>query len=131
MADSRLDYSAQKEARLVRSEPPYLRLRGTPGHWRVYEVRGTGRMVAPRGGGSARLASLGPESFTLRVSQPGSFLVRVRATPYWRVAEGPACVGADGQWTRVRAPEAGIVRVVTRFSPTGALDAATRQATDC
>jgi hypothetical protein len=65
------------------------------------------------------------------VTQPGAFLVRVRATPYWRVAEGPACVGADGPWTRVRAPEAGIVRVVTGFSPGRVLEAATGSATDC
>ena len=63
---------------------------------------GTGactRCAAPagwsrRGSGRARLAALGPESFTLRVSKPGTFLVRVRATPYWRVADGPACVGS-------------------------------------
>jgi hypothetical protein len=131
LADSRLDYSAQQEAALVRREPAYLRLRATPGRWRVYEVLGTARMLEERAGGRARLASLGPESFVLRVSTPGSFVVRVRATPYWRLARGPGCVGRAGQWTLVRVPSPGLVRVVTRFSPGQALAAATGRAKRC
>jgi hypothetical protein len=130
LPDSRLDYSAQQEATLVRHEPAYLRLRATPGRWRIYEVRGTAHMLEERAGGRAKLTWLGPESFVLRVSKPGSFVVRVRATPYWRIA-GPGCVGRAGQWTLVRAPAPGRVRVVTRFSPARALAAATGRTRRC
>jgi hypothetical protein len=131
LPDSRLDYSAQQEAALVRREPRYLRLRATPGRWRVYEVLGTARMLEERAGGRARLTWLGPESFVLRVFKPGSFIVRVRATPYWGLANGPGCVGRAGQWTLVRVPAPGRVRVVTRFSPGQALAAATGRAGRC
>jgi hypothetical protein len=47
----------------------------------------------------------------------------VRHTPYWRVEQGDACVGADGSWTVVRADRPGTVRVTTRFSMGAALQA--------
>jgi hypothetical protein len=131
LPDSRLDYSAQQEAALVRREPAYLRLRATPGHWRIYEVRGTAHMLEERAGGRATLSSLGPESFVLQVSKPGSFVVRVRPTPYWRLAKGPGCVGSAGHWTLVRVPAPGRVRVVTRFSPGQAIAAATGRTRRC
>jgi hypothetical protein len=131
LPDSRLDYSAQREAALVRSGPAYLRFRAAVGRWQVYEVLGTARMVSARGGGRARLARLGPESFTLQVSRPGNFVVRVHPTPYWGLAQGPGCVGRTGKWTLVHAPRSGPVEVVTRFSPSQALEAATGTARRC
>jgi hypothetical protein len=132
LPDSRLDYSAQQEAALVRSGPAYLRFRAAVGRWQVYEVLGTASMVTGRNGGRARLAKLGPESFTLNVIRPGSFVVRVRSTPYWRFAQsGPGCIGKAGQWTLVRAPRRGLVEVVTSFSPSRAFEAATGGADRC
>jgi hypothetical protein len=125
LPDSRLDYSAQREAAIVRSEPDYLHLRATPGHWKIYEVRGAGPMLAAGAGAQGRLVSLGPESFTLAVTRPGDFVLRVRATPYWRIAGGAGCIGRAGDWTLVRAARPGVMRVVTRFSPGRAWRAAT------
>jgi hypothetical protein len=131
LPDSRLDYSAEQEAAIVRAQPPYLELRATPGNWRVYAVRGTGPMLQVGGGGEGELTSLGPESFTLHVTKPGDFVVRVRATPYWRLVDGGGCLGRAGDWTLVRAAHPGTFRVITRFSPARAWRAATGSAGKC
>jgi hypothetical protein len=131
LPDSRLDYSAQNEATIVRGEPPYLRLRGTTDHWRIYSVRNAGPMLQVGAGGRGRIASMGPESFMLEVTRPGDFVVRVRATPYWRLARGGACLGRAGEWTLLRAAQPGTFRVTTRFSPGRAWRAATGSAGKC
>jgi hypothetical protein len=118
-SDARLDYSAADENRLIRERPPYLRRRAVLEHWEVYEVVGGPGLVR----GPAALTALRPESFTLRVARPGVARVMVRHTPYWRVEQGDACVGADGSWTVVRADRPGTVRVTTRFSMGAALQA--------
>jgi hypothetical protein len=125
LPSARLDYSAQREAAIVRSAPAYLRLRAVAGPWRIYAVRGTGPMLEPGAGARGRLERLGPESFTLAVSRPGDFVVRVRATPYWGLATGAGCVGRAGDWTLVRAAQPGRFRVVTGFSAARAWGAAT------
>ncbi len=111
-SSARLDYSAQEEDDLIRARPSYLRLRATLRHWQVYEVVPATAIVSAVGAGRARISALEPESFALDVERPGTFVVRVRHTPYWR---GPAgvCVGRAGDWTAVRAPRSGIVRVRT------------------
>jgi hypothetical protein len=126
-SDARLDYSAADEDRLVRAQPPYLRLRGRLEHWDLYEVAGTPGLV--RGG--ARLTALEPESFTLDVVQAGSFEVKVRSSPYWRVERGTACVGEAGDWTRVRADRPGTVKVSMRFSAPAAARAALKRERQC
>lgn len=131
LPDSRLDYSAQREAAVVRSEPDYLQQRATPGHWRIFAVRGAGPMLTAGAGASASLTSLGPESFTLQVMQPGDFVVRVRATPYWRLARGGGCLGRAGDWTLVRAAQPGAFKIVTEFSPESAWQAATGSPGNC
>ncbi len=125
LPDARFDYSAQTEAAIVRSEPTYLELRATIPHWRIYAVRHTGPMLQAGAGASGRLAALGPESFVLRVVRPGDFVVRIRATPYWRLTGGGGCVGRAGDWTLVRAAQPGLIRVTTSFSPARAWQAAT------
>jgi hypothetical protein len=131
LPSARLDYSAQKEAAIVRSEPPYLRLRAAAGDWRIYSVRKTGPMLQVGGGARGSLTALGPESFTLTVTRPGDFVVRVRPTPYWRLAAGGGCLGRAGEWTLVRAAQPGIFRITTRFSPARAWRAATRSPGKC
>ena len=58
--------------RLVREDPPYLRLRARLAHWRVYEVVRARRLVSPlrRRPRAARRRST-PESFTLERRAPG------------------------------------------------------------
>ena len=52
--------------------------------------------------GAARLVALGPNSVTLRALRPGTALVRVRFSPYWKLSGGHGCVAQgrrlhDGQ----------------------------------
>jgi hypothetical protein len=126
-SDARLDYSAVDEDRLIREQPPYLRLRGRLEHWQVYEVTASPGLVR----GPARLAAVGPESFALAFERPGSALVRIRYTPYWRVDAGSACLGEEGDWTLVRADRGGNVRISTRFSADAARRAATGSTRRC
>ncbi len=129
-SDARLDYSAQDEDRLVREEPPYLRLRARLEHWRIYEVVDATPMLSQIGIGRASLAGLGPESFVLSVERAGRFVVRVRPTPYWDGGPG-VCVGESGGWTLVRVPGPGEVRVRANFSAEAAWRAARGSSRRC
>jgi hypothetical protein len=129
-SDARLDYSAQDEDRLVRQEPPYLRLRARLPHWRIYEVAPATPMLTQLDSGRASLAALGPESFDLSVERPGRFLVRVRYTPYWDGGDG-VCIGEAGDWTLVRPSAPGHVRVRTVFSAAAASRAARGKSRRC
>jgi hypothetical protein len=114
LPDTKLDYSGRQEARLVTGGLPYLKLRWTAPHWRVYEVTSPHSLVTPEGSARIRALSLGAEQVRLAVDRPGSALVRVRWTPYW-VANG-ACVERDGDWTRITAQRAGNIRLRIDFS---------------
>ncbi len=130
-SDARLDYSAVDEDRLVRAEPPYLRLRGRLAHWDVYEVVGDATLGSGRAARARRSDGSEPESFTLDVAQAGFFEVKVRSSPYWKVERGTACVGQAGDWTLVRADRPGIVRVSIGFSASAAGRAALRRERSC
>lgn len=117
LPDAQLDYSARAERALILSEPPYLRLRWTSAHWRVYEVRDPGPLLLGDGISDGRLLHLGTESFAIRVTQPGRFIARVRWTPFWSISSGNACVGPAGNWTALRVPRPSTVRVAIDFTP--------------
>jgi hypothetical protein len=119
LPDAPLDYSAGAEARLLRGQgtagapPRYLHEVWRSAHWRLFAVRG----AAPLAQAPAVLASLGSDSFTLRLPRAGSYTVRVHFTPYWALASGSGCVSrAPGDWTSVQARSAGRARVVIDFS---------------
>jgi hypothetical protein len=112
LPDSRLDWSAQSEARLIRAGLPFLRPVFTSRHWQVYEVVGAPEIVT----GAARLIRLGGSSLTLRALRPGKATVRVRWTPYWSLSPGAGCVEADGDFTRVVLRRAGKVILSPRFA---------------
>jgi hypothetical protein len=116
LADATPDYSARQERRLIESGPAYLRPVATLQHWRIYAVRERRPLVQGRDGAGGHLVRLEPEAFTLDVTRPGRFLVRVRATPFWKVSAGLGCVGKSGRWTLVRADRRGPLRVSIGFS---------------
>jgi DNA-binding beta-propeller fold protein YncE len=71
----------------------------------------------PLASGPGRLTSLGNDSFSLRATSAGSFLVRVHYTRFWTLAKGDGCVAeAPSGWTSVTARAAGTVVVVAHFS---------------
>ncbi len=131
LPDARPDYSARDEWQLIRSGPSYLRPVATLAHWRVYRVRNAVPLVQGRDGARGRLVSLEPEAFVLRVREPGRFVVRVRATPFWKLSAGYGCVGNADRWTLVRADRPGLVRVSIDFSLSRAERSATGWREDC
>jgi hypothetical protein len=114
-----LDFSAEKEKQLLLAGQPFLKEVHRSSAWRIWEVRDPQPPVS----GSARLTAAGADGFDLEATRPGPVIVRQRATPYWTVVDGDACVSADEQsdWTRVDVRRAGLVRVRARFSVAGAL----------
>lgn len=113
LPDVELDPSSAREGELIRAGLPGLREVFSSRHWRIYAVRAPQPLAA----GPGRLLTLGHESFALSASRAGSFLVRVRYTPYWTVTSGDGCVsrGAGG-WTRVDASRRGPLLVRASFS---------------
>jgi hypothetical protein len=73
---------------------------------------------APLAGGGARVTRMAPDAVDLAVPRAGTYVVRVRFTPYWKAAGAcvaPAAAGDDA-WTRVTARAPGLVRLRTSFS---------------
>jgi hypothetical protein len=98
LPDINLDYSARAEARLIEANPSYLRLTWQNAHWRLWKVLGSPGMTT----GPAHLVSLNPDQMVVDATRAGTTLIRVRYTPAWNVASGPACVGpSTGPWTEV------------------------------
>lgn len=123
LPDAALDYSAQEEARLLRGAgpgargrpPSYLREVWRSAHWRLFAVANPRPLIE----GPATLQSVGTDSFTLRAASAGRSIVRLHYSSYWALAGGHGCVSqAPGDWTRVEARAAGVVRVVISFSLT-------------
>ncbi|MBV9465679.1 MAG: hypothetical protein JO169_06155 [Solirubrobacterales bacterium] len=111
-ADAPLDYSAEQEMALIDRGLPYLRLAMRTAHWRVYEVSEPTPIVQ----GAATLRSIGGDWLSLYAGHTGSALVRVRFTPYWKLAQGAGCVSRAGQFTRVTIRRPGSLRLVASFS---------------
>ena len=131
LPDAPLDYSSTEESRLILSDPPYLKLRHTSGHWRIYQVVHPKPLVAPIGAGRARTLWVGRQGFALDVTKPGLFLVRVNFTPYWSLSRGHGCLLRAGDWTMARTTHTGVLRVDADFSLGGALNAVTGARKTC
>ena len=130
LPDAPLQQSARPERRLIRSEPAYLEPRWSSAQWRVYEVADPRPLVRSEHG-EARLLSLKPDSFTMRVERPGTFTVLARSSPYWEINRGKACIGERGRWTTVTATRPGTVQAKIGFSMGGALRSAARSNQTC
>ena len=112
LADAPIDYSAAAEAALVRSRPSYLHEVWRDAHWRVYAVS----RPAPLARGAARVTRLDSDAVVLEATRPGRVALRVRWTPYWRLAEGHGCVERDGDWTALTLTRPGRVRLAPAFA---------------
>jgi hypothetical protein len=107
-----LDFSAHKETALIDRGLPYLTLVYRTVNWRVYAVAHPTPMVS----GDARLDSLGPNSVTLSAMRPGSAMIRVRFSPYWKLSGEPGCVAPDGEFTKLTVRRPGVVKLVVSFA---------------
>jgi hypothetical protein len=131
LPDAPLDYSSAAERRLILGAPAYLDLRFSSPHWRIYSVEGAKPLVAPLGAARAETLWVGRQGFTLNVTTPGEFLVRVNFTPYWSIARGAGCILRRGDWTVARASHPGVFRVAADFSLGRAWNAVTGARKTC
>ncbi|HWH12599.1 MAG TPA: hypothetical protein VG165_15865 [Solirubrobacteraceae bacterium] len=117
VANARLDPSSRPEAKLVLGGLPYLRAVWSDPHWRVFAVVDPAPLASP----PASVTGLGHQSFVVDFTRPGTSLVRIRFSPYWRAQTG--CVGrGPGGFTDVSSRRAGRVAVTIAFSVGRILD---------
>lgn len=114
LPDVKPDRSSFKERGLIERGPPYLKLVKRLPHWRIYEVTLPHPMVVNEQGSDIRMTRFASDELEFDVRKPGSAIVRVQWSPYWR-ARG-ACVERAGAWTRLIADKPGEVRVTTTFA---------------
>jgi hypothetical protein len=105
-----LDYSAENEAKLLRSGASGLSQVARVGGWTIYEVPRATPIATPADG--IAVLSLSSSSVTLRARQAGVYRLRLRYTPYWRVERGVACAAPRRPWgTELRVARPGVVRL--------------------
>ena len=109
--DAPVDYSAAAEARLVRDGLPFLHEVWRDAHWRVFAVADA-RPLAD----GAEVLALRADEVVLEAPRAGRVPLRVRWTPYWRIAAGAGCVGRAGDWTELTLRAGGRVRLTTSFA---------------
>jgi hypothetical protein len=94
LPDVELDYSAQAEAKLLRSRTNPLRPVARLRHVAVFAVRDAQPMVS--GPARAEVVALTPKTIALTLSAPGRYRVAVRYSPYWRASRGCVSRTSDG-----------------------------------
>jgi hypothetical protein len=107
LPDVDLDHAAVTEAELLRAGVPGLELVWQNANWRVWKVLDARPMID----GPADLVRVGADSFTVRLHEPGTALVRIRHSAHWTVDQ-PGCVAAAANgWTLVSSPAPGELEV--------------------
>lgn len=120
LTDVKPDYSARREATLLRSGRSGLRRVLTTRHLQVFEVpRAVGIATGP---GAPRVRRLGRETVDLVAPRAGELRVAVRWSPYWRASAGCLTEGADGM-LRLRLAHPGAVRLRFTVRPSSLLGA--------
>jgi len=128
LSDGPPDYSARREARLVRSGRAGLRRVFATAAVSIYRVPHPQPLVT--GPGRPVLLALTRESLLLRVSRGGSYRIAVHWSPYWRASSGCLARTPDGL-LRLRTRDAATVRIVFDVDPLGLLRAFAGSAPSC
>ncbi len=132
LPDATLDYSSTAEARLLRSGRSGLALVSDSRHLRIYELPDAAPIVSAPAGADAELIRLGNSAIEFSASAPGSYLVRVRYTPYWKPVGAAVCVASAAHgMTEVTTPAAGIVDLRLEPSLTTVADTVTSSGSGC
>ena len=113
LPDTRLDYAATAEASLLRSGTvPGLQPVWHDRNWRVWRVQGSAGLASP----PAQVVALGPSEATVTFSHPGLSELKLRWSSHWSLTPeeaATACLApAPGQWTWLRSPGPGELRIV-------------------
>ena len=103
-----LDTSGPRETAILTTDPRFTEVY-RDADWTVYRLEGAQPIVVSQDGpGGAHVTAFDRESIALTVSRPGTYLVKVSWSPYWRVAsgEGTLTPGPD-DYMVLHAPAAG------------------------
>ena len=122
LPDAPPDYSASKEAALIRSGKTSLVPVFHSAHVVVYQLPNATPLITGRG--PASVLWLYPTHIVALVDEPGRYKVRVRWSPYWRASSGCVWRGSDGM-LRLRAPRAGLVDLRVSVNVTRGLETLT------
>jgi hypothetical protein len=107
------DYSARREATLLRSERSGLRVAWRTPTVTIYAVpKPRPLAVGPH---PAAVVALTPTRARLRVAGPGTYDVAIRSSPYWQASRG-CLTASDGGMLRLTVQRAGAVEL--RFAVT-------------
>jgi hypothetical protein len=128
LTDSTPDYSAQREATLLASGRSGLPVVFRSAHATVYSVPSPRPIVT--GPGHPHVAAITESTVTLRLSQPGTYRVGIRFTPYLHAHASCVSESKDGM-TVLSAPHAGKVELAFRVSPSAAFAALTGRKASC
>ena len=110
LPDDPLDYSARREADLLRSGRSGLERMAQIGGWTVFRVPRAVPIATPADGIS--VLALTSTNITLDVKEPGTYRLRLRYTPYWSVERGSACAEPREPFgTDLRVERPGVVRL--------------------
>ena len=113
LSNAPMDFSSRQEAALIRGGLPFLHEVFASANWRIYAVL----HGQPLASGPGELTAMDDDGFTLYATRPGTFLVRVRYTPYWKVTSGLGSVRESvGGWTQVTVDRRGEIVLDTEFS---------------
>lgn len=109
LPDVALDASEVGEGRLLGDHTPsYLKLVWQNAHWKLWSVRDATSIVT----GPATLEHLGISTMNLYATAPGTAVIKVRWTRFWRVTDGSACVAPTEEgWTEVEISEPGPITI--------------------
>ncbi len=126
LADAPLDLWSEREARLLVSSPEFQAVEKA-GAWTVYRVTRPEGLAEGLDGGTARVTSLGHRTLRVTVDEPGSYLIKVTWSPYWRLYGDGRLVAGRDRFMRLEAVQAGTYTAVFDVSPAAALAQAWRR----
>ncbi len=113
IADARIDVGGTREHELLQHPPSFLTNPQRVGHWHLWKVNDFKGFID----GSAEFVHLGVDNFTLRFTEPGSAIVRVRYTARWNASSGACVSESRNHWTQITASRAGTYTVKPQLFP--------------
>jgi hypothetical protein len=117
LPDAVMDPAGRQEAALVAARPSFLEPVWRGAGWQLFRTRDP----LPLATGAARRVRLDASDVRVGVDRPGTVLVRVHWTPYWRLVSGSGCLARHGPWTVLDARRPGTYVLAPRLSLGGLL----------
>jgi len=120
LPDEPLDSWSRHERGLLLDSPILKQVARLEG-WRVYRLSDPQPLLVPLDGGVAHVTAMDHRAVHIAVERPGSFLLKVTYTPYWRLDGGSVSEAGD-HFTRLEFPTAGEYELRFAVTPGVLLD---------